>query len=96
VQAFNGRVTLPWVLTIQADGDLTAGGETIPASSISWTAAPSPPLHNGTLSTVIPVLLGSGSDSRTFFGQLSFYFQNSWSYSPGTYSTTATITLSTP
>lgn len=97
VQAIDRGTPIPWVLTIQADGDLTSGPQTISATNVSWTATPSPPLQSGTLSTVIPVLLGSEARGpRPFFGQLSFYFQNSWSYVPGNYSTTATVTLSTP
>jgi len=96
VMSFGGGAAAPFVLTIQADRDLTAGSETISASNVSWTATPSPPLQNGTLSTVTPTLLGSGNGFKFFFGRLSFYFRNSWDYNPGNYSTTATITLSGP
>lgn len=96
VMSFGPGGSVPWVLTMQADGDLTAGPDVIPASNISWKAAPSPPFRDGVFSTVVPVLLGSGGGDVRLWGQLSFYMQNSWDYVPGDYSSTAMITLSAP
>ncbi len=96
VLSFGSDSSVSWMLTMQADADLTAGPEVIPASNISWRATPSPPFRDGVLSTVVPILLGSGSGDTRMWGQLSFYMQNSWNYVPGYYSTTAMITLSAP
>lgn len=96
VMSFGSDRTASWILTMQADADLTAASEVIPASNISWRAAPSPPFRDGVLSTVVPILLGSGSGDTRMWGLLSFYMQNSWSYISGYYSTTAMITLSAP
>jgi hypothetical protein len=86
----------PWVLTIQADTDLLSGTDMIPASNISWVPVPRPPFQAGTLSTVMPQLLGSGPNRVIVWGRLYFYMQNSWGYSPGNYTGTATITMSQP
>jgi hypothetical protein len=96
VLSFGPGRGVPWTLTMQADEDLTAGPEIIPAANVSWTATPSPPFQDGVLSTVVPILLGSGRGDTRIWGQLNFYLQNSWSYIPGDYSTTTTITLSAP
>ena len=91
-----GRRSIPWTLTLIANSDFQSGPDIIPITVVSWTAFPSPPYQGGTLSTVVPRLISSGSthdhDSATF----DFYMQNSWSYNAGNYSSTATFTLSAP
>jgi hypothetical protein len=91
-----GRRNIPWTLTLIANSDFQSGPDIIPITVVSWTAFPSPPYQGGTLSTVVPRLISSGSthdhDSATF----DFYMQNSWSYDAGNYSSTATFTLSAP
>ena len=86
----------PWILTIIADSDLMSGTSAIPIGEITWTASPSPPFQAGTLSTVVPSVLGSGLSHFTALLTLSFYLRNSWSYEPGHYAATATLTLSSP
>ncbi|MFC1572511.1 hypothetical protein ACFL6M_02820 [Candidatus Eisenbacteria bacterium] len=86
----------PWVLTLTADSDLLSGPDVIPASSISWTAMPSPPFRGGVLSTTMPVVVASGVSPMSRIARFSFYLQNSWSYNVGNYSGTATYTLSSP
>jgi hypothetical protein len=86
----------PWVLTMIADSDLTSGTDVIPIGNVSWTASPSPPFRGGTLSTVVPAVLGNGVSHFTSSATLGFYLQNSWAYVPGTYTATATVTLSSP
>src|SRR6266508_304689 len=54
----NGGVTL----TVQASDNLRSGVNTIPASSITWTAA-GPGFTNGTLSAASAQLLASWTDS---------------------------------
>lgn len=86
----------PWILTMIADSDLTSGTDAIPIGNVSWTASPSPPFRGGTLSTVVPAVLGNGVSHFTSSATLGFYLQNSWAYVPGTYTATATVTLSSP
>lgn len=85
-----------WTLTLLADTDLTSGTDVIPASSVSWVASPSPPFQDGTLSTTVPTLVGSGTTSAHQWGMMDFYLLNSWGYEPGSYTAQATYTLSIP
>jgi hypothetical protein len=88
----------PWVLTVHASGDLASGASTIPASAVSWTAAPSPPLATGALSATQAqaVASGAGNVNPSQTGTLTFRLTNSWNYDAGTYMQTLTFTLSTP
>ncbi len=86
----------PWILTMIADSDLTSGTDVIPIGNVSWTASPSPLFRGGTLSTVVPAVLGNGVSHFSSLATLGFYLQNSWAYVPGTYTATATVTLSSP
>lgn len=86
----------PWILTMIANSDLTSGTDVIPIGNVSWIASPSPPFRGGTLSTVVPAVLGNGVSHYTATATLGFYLQNSWDYVPGTYTATATVTLSSP
>jgi hypothetical protein len=91
-----GAPGYPWVLTLLANSDLRSGPDVIPISSVGWTASPSPPFVSGTLSTVTPVLLGTGIAHINTTLNMDFMLQNSWSYNAGNYSATATFTLSGP
>lgn len=88
----------PWLLTVQADGDLESGASTIDISAVSWIAAPSPPFQNGTLSKSVAqtVASGSGNVARPSTGTITFTLANSWTYDTGLYSQTLVFTLSTP
>jgi hypothetical protein len=85
----NGAVTL----TVQASDDLRSGVNTIPASSITWTAT-GPGFANGTLSAAAPQLVASWTDSGVYTGSQAFFFRNSWTYATGIYTLTMTFTLS--
>jgi len=85
----NGAVTLP----VQASDDLRSGVNTIPASSITWTAT-GPGFTNGTLSAGSPQLVASWTDSGVHTRSQAFFFRNSWTYATGIYTMTMTFTLS--
>jgi hypothetical protein len=91
--AFLSNVTL----TVQASGNLVAGGNSIPINRVSWTATGSG-FQPGTMSTT-PVQAGQWFiflGSRTFIGTFSYFLQNSWTYATGNYAATATYTLTAP
>jgi hypothetical protein len=85
----------PWTITVRAEGDLRAGAATIPISTISWTATPSPTFRNGTLSTVAQTL-ATGLGINVERGDVTFRFVNSWTHPVGNYTQTITFTLSSP
>jgi hypothetical protein len=85
----NGAVTL----TVQASDDLRSGLNTIPASSITWTAS-GPGFTSGTLSSTSAQMVASWVGSGVRSGTQSFFFRNLWSYATGTYTLTMTFTLS--
>ncbi len=88
----------PWLLTVQAGGDLNSGPSTIDISNVTWVATPAPPFQNGTLSKTVAQTVASGTDNvnpaRT--GSITFRVANSWTYDAGTYTQTVVFTLSTP
>ena len=92
----NSRGT--WLLTVQANGDLESGESTIDIIAVSWTAAPSPPFQNGTLSktTAQTVASGPGNQASPATGHVTFALTNSWTYDTGIYTQTLVFTLSTP
>ena len=85
-----------WILTVIADDDLRDGTATIPASAVTWQGWPSGRWNNGNLSTTVPFVVGSGSNPTNSVGLCRFYLDNSWDYNVGSYTTTATYTLSSP
>jgi hypothetical protein len=87
-----------WLLTVRADGDLTAGAETIPISNVTWIGTPAPPFQNGTMSRSVeqPVASGSGNVAAERTGSLTFHLVNSWNYSAGLYTQTFVFTLTAP
>ena len=91
-----GKRDVTWSLTLIADSDLQSGSDIIPITVISWTAFPNPPYTSGTLSTVVPKVIASGLTHEHDIITFDFYMQNSWTYNSGSYSSTATFTLSAP
>lgn len=91
-----GRPGYPWILTLVADSDLRSGPDVIPISVLSWQASPSPPFSGGTLSVVTPTQVGTGIAHINTVAQFGFSMSNSWSYNAGTYTATATFTLTAP
>ena len=86
----------PWTITVRAGGNLISGASTIPISNVSWTATPSPPFRNGTLSTVAQTLATGAGLINIDRGDVTFRFVNSWNYTVGNYTQTVTFTLSSP
>jgi hypothetical protein len=86
----------PWTITVRAGGNLISGASTIPISNVSWTATPSPPFRNGTLSTVAQTLATGTGLINVDRGDVTFRFVNSWNYTVGNYTQTVTFTLSSP
>ncbi len=87
----SGAVTL----TIVAASDLTSGSDLIPISNITWTATGTgfaPGIMNATTAQSVATRSGSG----TLSGTQSYSMVNSWAYAIGTYSASATYTLTAP
>ena len=91
-----GQPGYPWLLTLVANSDLRSGPDVIPISALSWTASPNPPFSGGTLSVVTPRVVGSGIAHINTVARFDFTMLNSWGYNAGTYTATATFTLSAP
>jgi hypothetical protein len=93
-----GNGSRPWLLTVQASGDLVSIQSRIPAAAVSWVATPSPPFLAGTMSSTQAqtVASGNGNVNPLSTGTLTFRLTNSWTYDTGTYLQTLTFTLSTP
>ena len=85
----------PVILSMIADGDLTAGSEIIPIENITWQAS-GQGLISGTLSKSTVQKAGSWKGSGVREGALRFYLNNSWNYQRGEYQVTLSYTLTTP
>ena len=83
------------LLTVQANGPLRSGLNTIAASAITWTSTGAG-FVAGTLSSTTDVVVGSWTGSGTRSGTQDLMFQNLWTYASGTYTATLTYTLSAP
>jgi hypothetical protein len=85
----------PWQLTLQANGNLSDSSTTasIDISNISWTATSSPPFQAGTLAANIAQIGASGTGNVNRSADLTFVFQNLWTYWAGSYTQTVTFTL---
>jgi len=81
-------------LTVQANGDLQSGSDTIAISNVSWTAT-GPGFIAGIMDTV-PVSAGSWTGSGSRDGTFSYFLTNSWAYAVGNYTQTVVYTLSAP
>jgi hypothetical protein len=84
------------VLTLQADGPLQSGADTIPANKISWTIAGTGFMANGTANPNVARLIGQWRGSGDFTGTQVYSFEDSWSYPVGSYSMLMTYTFSIP
>jgi hypothetical protein len=84
-------------LTVLANGDLTAGTNTIGINNVTWTASGSGYV-GGTMNKTTSQSVGSwaGPSSGNKVGTLTFSLANSWGYAPGSYTATATYTLTAP
>jgi len=82
-----------WEVTIRAEGNLvSAGGQVIPISTISWRATPNDIFRDGVLAAGQNLVLAQDRGNKE--ADLSFYFQNSWDYVAGEYTQVITFTAS--
>jgi len=105
VQATEGAITItakgksatgsPMTLTVLASSDLTNGTDSIPVSNVTWTAA-GPGFVNGALSATAAQTVASWTSSGSRTGTQTYALLNSWNYPIGTFTTTATYTLTAP
>jgi hypothetical protein len=78
-------------LTVQANGDLVSGGDSIAISNVTWTVTGAG-FVAGTMNTIaVPAGSWSGSGNRS--GTFSYFLANSWNYASGSYAQTAVYTL---
>jgi hypothetical protein len=81
-------------LTVQANGDLVSGSETIAISNVTWTASGAG-FAAGAMDTT-PVAAGSWTGSGNRSGSFSYFLANSWNYAKGDYTQTVVYTLTAP
>jgi hypothetical protein len=84
------------VLTLQADGPLRSGTDTIPANKVSWTIAGPGFQANGTANPNAARLIGQWRGSGDYTGTQIYSFEDSWTYAVGSYSMLMTYTFSIP
>jgi len=84
----------PVTLTVQANGDLQSGGNSIPITKVTWTASGSGFL-SGTMDTSSQAA-GSWTGSGRRDGDFSYSLANDWAYQAGSYSQTVVYTLTAP
>ncbi len=90
-----GAASTP-TLTVQASGPLTSGGDTIAISNVTWTASAAP-FAAGTMNSATAQSAATfGAGSGSYAGSFSYFLTNSWAYAVGSYSATATYTLTAP
>ena len=83
-------------LTVQAGGNLVSGTDTIPISNVTWVGTGAGYATNGTMSSAAAQAVGSWTNSGSRTGTQTFSLANSWDYAVGTYTATATYTLTAP
>jgi hypothetical protein len=85
-------------LTVLANGDLSSTvptNETIAISNVTWTATGTGFIA-GTMNKTTAQSAGTWTGSGRRDGTFSYFLANSWSHPVGTYSATATYTLTAP
>ena len=82
-------------LTVVSGGDLTSGSDTIAISNITWTVSGAG-FVAGTMNKTTAQSVGSWANSGSRTGTQTYALANSWSYPTGSYSATATYTLTAP
>ena len=71
--------------------------ETIPISNVSWTATGDAVFSAGTMSKTTPgVTCGTWTGSGSHTGSFAYFLANSWTLPVGTFTQTATYTLTSP
>jgi len=82
-------------LTLLAASDLTSGTDTIAISNITWTASGTG-FAAGTMNRTVAQTVATWANSGNRTGTQTFALANSWAYPTGSYSATATYTLTAP
>jgi hypothetical protein len=90
--AANSKATL----LAAVSGDLTSGGDSIPASNVSWTASAGPFIAGTLNKTTAQSAANFSNGSGSYNGTYTFTLANSWSYNTGSYAATVTYTLTAP
>jgi hypothetical protein len=94
-----------WSTTSLAYGDLVSGSSTIGSANVTWTATKAGggcgncACTNGVVSKTIPQSVLQGQGNTNGLGVTctqNYSLANSWSYAPGTYTQTLTITTTSP
>ena len=100
----DGSATTPWSVSALAAGDLLSGPDAIAISNVTWTAFQTDTFkclggctcQAGTASDLVPQPMIVGLGSAELLCSFPFSLANDWSYNPGSYSQTMTITASSP
>ena len=82
-------------LTVLASQNLTSGSNTIPVSTLSWTASGAG-FAAGASSTATAQSVGAWTGPGARSGTQTYSLPNSWTYAVGTYTTTLNYTLTAP
>ena len=82
-------------LTVLATGDLTSGGNTIPVTTLAWTASGAG-FAAGASSAAVAQSVGTWTGPGARSGTQTYTLPNSWTYAVGTYTTTLNYTLTAP
>ena len=90
-----GSASTP-TLTVLANGDLVSGAQTIAISNVTWTASGAPFIGGTMNKTTAQNAASFSQGSGTYAGSYSYSLANSWSYDTGSYTQTATYTLTAP
>ena len=81
-------------LTIQANGDLESGSDTIDIDNVTWTASGAG-FVAGTMDTAVQTA-GSWTGSGRRDGTFSYFLGNGWGHAAGSYTQTVVYTLTAP
>jgi hypothetical protein len=81
-----------WEVTMVATSALIGPSRTIPISAVHYSGTGVSTI-SGSLSTVTPATIATGEFTPQIeYEYLNFFFDNSWAYSVGTYTTSVVIT----
>jgi hypothetical protein len=83
-------------LTVLANGDLASGAQTIAISNVTWTASGAPFIGGTMNKTTAQSAASFSQGSGSYAGSYAYSLVNSWSYDTGSYTQTATYTLTAP
>jgi hypothetical protein len=82
-------------LTVLTSDDLRSGSDTIAIANVTWTTTGTG-FSSGWLSKTTAQIVGQWTGPGSRSGTQTYSFANSWTYAAGTYSATATYTLTAP